>query len=84
MDWEHRICPRRTCGEVWYVAADGRGYEVWYVAREPGSCPTVVAAAAPVCPSCGAALLTVVELEGGFGALEALEVGKGFDFARTL
>jgi hypothetical protein len=84
MKWEHRLCPERSCSEVWYVASDGRGYRVWYVAREPDSCPTVVAASEPVCPSCGAALVTVLELEGGFGHLEALEVGKAFAYARSL
>jgi hypothetical protein len=84
MDWEHRLCLERGCSETWYVAADGRGYKVWYVAREPGSCPTVVAASEPICPRCGAALLTIVELEGGFGELDALEVGSIFDYARSL
>ncbi|HWQ11628.1 MAG TPA: hypothetical protein VNL77_02445 [Roseiflexaceae bacterium] len=84
MEWEYRLCPERACDEVWYVASDGRGYHVWYVAREPEACPTVVAAMDPVCPKCGTTLVTVLELEGGYGHLETLEVGKVFDYVRSL
>jgi hypothetical protein len=84
MEWEHRLCPERACNEVWYVASDGCGYNVWYVASEAGGCPTVVAALDPICPLCGTTLVTVLELEGGYGQLETLEVGKVFDYARSL
>jgi hypothetical protein len=84
MEWEHRICPERVCNSVWYVASDRRGYKVWYVAQQAGGCPTVVAAPDPVCPACGGTLVTLLELEGGFGACELPETGPVFDYVRTL
>ncbi|MFO7169383.1 MAG: hypothetical protein DIU80_015265 [Chloroflexota bacterium] len=84
MEWEHRICPDRACSAVWFVASDSRGYDVWYVAREAGAQPTVVAASGPVCPICGEELVTILELEGGLGPSGLPESGPLFDYARTL
>jgi hypothetical protein len=57
---------------------------VWFIAAQMDDRPWIVAAADPVCPLCGSALCTAIELESSFGRTVGAEEGALFDFARSL
>jgi hypothetical protein len=85
MNWEQWLCPDPLCTDrTWMVRRDFATCDVWSVARHKEDLPFTIAATAPVCPLCGTALLTLIELEGGLERRVGVETGPVFDFVRSL
>ena len=66
------------------VLSDPTMCEVWWVAAHADERPFTIAATDPICPRCGTALRTLVELEGTLDRQGGAEVGAVFDFVRSL
>lgn len=85
LEEERRFCPDRACNSgAWLVQRIEQAGDYWVVmsASEDGS--WLVAATDPVCPRCGATLATLLDLDGGLGESDFVEIGPIFDFARSL
>ena len=66
MNWESCFCSNQACnGGAWMVQRHPATSDVWWVAAHVADRPFTVAAGDPICPRCGAPLLSMVELEGG-------------------
>lgn len=84
MNWEQQFCPNPLCtDEPWMVQRDSATCEVWSVAAQVDDRPFTIAAAVPICPRCGTALLTLIEVEGGHDWRLGAEVGAVSDFVRS-
>jgi hypothetical protein len=85
MNDEQQICPNRACNSGAWLVERVEGYpDLWAVTHAANEGCWMVAAADPVCPRCGVTLVTLLELEGGLGASDVLEIGPIFDFVRSL
>lgn len=82
---EERFCESPHCfvGR-WSVTLQAEPQPVWRVVAYVEDMPFLVAADNPVCPCCGSALLSHLEVDGGLAPLSADEQGPLFDFIRTL
>lgn len=85
MTWERWCCPSFSCtAETWMVRLDPDLRDVWWVAAQEDDHPFMVAATVPVCPRCGATLLSEAEREADRSEHATSEVGPVFDFLRSL
>ena len=66
------------------VLSDPTNCELWWVAAHADESPFTIAATDPICPRCGATLLTLLKLEGSLDRQLGAEVGSVFDFVRSL
>jgi hypothetical protein len=83
--WEQRYCLDRACqAGTWMVSLVRHVRELWRVSAG-GAVPNyTVAATIPICPFCGAELLTIVEFEGGLGGDVELDDGPLMRFIHNL
>ena len=85
MNWEQRFCVNQACAtQAWIVRPHPTMSDIWQVAEAVDDHPFTIAATDPVCPHCGATLLTLVELEGECDRLVGDGMGPVFDFVRSL
>jgi len=62
LSWNIYFCPDASCsGKVWLVQRCPDGWNVWWVTDRLRERPHVIVASAPLCPICGARLLTAIE-----------------------
>jgi hypothetical protein len=63
MDWEQRFCPNQDCAvDFWLVQQSSEHHELWQLRDRYGDSAFTIAAALPVCASCGSALCLIVDL----------------------
>jgi len=67
-DWEQRFCLTAWCdAHMLFVRQDSTRPELWHVVTGEEDTEFRVAATTPICPFCGAHLLTAANLEEGLG-----------------
>ncbi len=82
---EHYICPDRSCAAgTWVLEGRDQLRNLWLLVSASGDSAWLLAADEPVCPSCGASLLTLLELEGGYTTGEVIEEGPLLHWMQTL
>lgn len=63
--WDLCCCANAACsGRWWFVGADPLPNGAWWVTADPAHPGFLIAALWPICPVCGADVVTRWELEG--------------------
>ena len=82
---EVRVCSARGCQSgAWDVRPHSDVPQLWYITSQAEASSWLIAAHEPVCPRCGAALVTLLGIEGGCTTADMLDPGPVLEWLHTL